>query len=101
MSLFFNAVVGLGFMLFPQAYSVMFPKEIKEAAAPYVDKKDVKKVWLILYPLYILPDCRIYCSGHKYTAWVISVEHKEIDDLAPLYPKKPANGIDGLCREPN
>lgn len=28
MSLLFNAVVGLGFLLVPQAYSVMFPKEI-------------------------------------------------------------------------
>ena len=54
MSMLFNAVVGLGFMLFPQAYSVMFPKEIKEAAAPYVEQEDVKKVRLILYTLYIL-----------------------------------------------
>ena len=34
MSLLFNAVVGLGFMLVPQAYSLMFPKEIKEAGDP-------------------------------------------------------------------
>ena len=51
MSLLFNAVVGLGFLLFPQAYSTMFPKEIREAAAPYVDPKDVRKMKLILYPL--------------------------------------------------
>jgi len=28
MSLLFNAVVGLGFLLVPQAYSTMFPKEL-------------------------------------------------------------------------
>lgn len=54
MSLLFNAVVGLGFTLFPQAYSVMFPKEIKEAAAPYVNRKDVQKMRMIIYPLYLL-----------------------------------------------
>ena len=32
--------------------------------------------------IYLLPDCRIYCSGHRYTVWIISVEHKETDDLA-------------------
>ena len=32
----------------------MFPTEIKEVAAPYVDQKDVRKVGLILYPLYLL-----------------------------------------------
>ncbi len=53
MSLLFNAVVGVGFLLFPQAYSTMFPKEIKEAAAPYVNRKDVRTVHLILYPLYL------------------------------------------------
>jgi len=54
MSLLFNAVVGVGFMLWPQAYSTMFPKEIKIAAAPYVDKRDVRKMKLLLYPLYLL-----------------------------------------------
>lgn len=53
MSLLFNAVVGVGFLLFPQAYSTMFPKEIKQAAAPYVNLKDVRTVHLILYPLYL------------------------------------------------
>ena len=53
-SLLFNAVVLLGFMLYPQAYSGMFPKEIQEAAATYVDQKDVKKVKLILYSLFLL-----------------------------------------------
>ncbi|MBQ8953861.1 MAG: hypothetical protein IJ048_07065 [Clostridia bacterium] len=54
MSLLFNAVVGVGFLLVPQAYSTMFPREIREAAAPYVDKKDVRIMKLILYPLYLL-----------------------------------------------
>lgn len=38
MSLLFNAVAGLGFLIVPKAYSTMFPKEIKAAAAPYVRK---------------------------------------------------------------
>ena len=41
MSLLFNAVVGVGFLLWPQAYSTMFPKEIRQAAAPYVDRHEV------------------------------------------------------------
>jgi hypothetical protein len=49
MSLLFNAVVGVGFLIFPQAYSTMFPKEIKEAAAPFVDKKEIRKMKLIIY----------------------------------------------------
>ncbi len=31
MALLLNAVVGVGFLLYPQAYSTMFPKEIREA----------------------------------------------------------------------
>ena len=54
MSLLFNAVVGLGFLLVPQAYSTMFPKEIKEAAAPYVERKDVRVMHWIIYPLYLV-----------------------------------------------
>lgn len=54
MSLLFNAVVGVGFLLWPQAYSTMFPKEIRKAAAPFVDQKDVRKMKLLLYPLYLL-----------------------------------------------
>ena len=54
MALLFNAVVGAGFLLYPQAYTTMFPKEIKEAAAPFVDKRDVRRMKLILYPLYLL-----------------------------------------------
>ena len=53
-SLFFNAVAILGFLLVPQADSTMFPKEIKKAAAPYVDRKDVRTMNLILYPLYLV-----------------------------------------------
>ena len=44
MSLLFNAVAGLGFLLVPQAYSTMFPKEIRQAAAPFMEKKDVVSV---------------------------------------------------------
>lgn len=54
MSLLFNAVVGVGFLLWPQAYSTMFPREIRQAAAPFVDPKDVRKMKLLLYPLYLL-----------------------------------------------
>lgn len=53
-SLFFNAVAILGFLLVPQAYSTMFPKEIKKAVAAYVDRKDVRTMSLILYPLYLV-----------------------------------------------
>ncbi len=44
MALLFNAVVGVGFLIYPQAFTTMFPKEIKEAAAPFVDKKEVRKM---------------------------------------------------------
>ena len=54
MSLLFNAVAGLGFLIVPQAYSTMFPKEIKAAAAPYVRKEDVRTMKRILYPLYLV-----------------------------------------------
>jgi hypothetical protein len=42
MSLLFNAVVGVGFLIFPQAYSTMIRKEIKESAAHFVDKKEIR-----------------------------------------------------------
>lgn len=54
MSALFNAVVLVGFNLWPQEYSVMFPKEIKIAAAPYVNKKDERKMKLFLYGLYLI-----------------------------------------------
>lgn len=53
MSLLFNAVAGLGILLFPQAYGAMIPKEIREGAAPYVDPKDVRSMKRILCPLYL------------------------------------------------
>ena len=53
-SMLFNAVAIMGFLLVPQAYSTMFPKEIRKAAAPYVDRKDVRTMNLILYPLYLI-----------------------------------------------
>ena len=53
MSAVFNAVVLVGFTLWPQEYSVMFPKDIKTAAAPYVKQKDVRKMKLFLYVLYL------------------------------------------------
>ena len=53
MSLLFNAAAGLGFLLWPQAYSVMIHREIKKAAAPYVNQRDVRKMKLFLYSLYL------------------------------------------------
>lgn len=53
MSLFFNFSVGMFSFVWPQAYSTMFPKEIKEAAAPYVVKKDVRKMYIVLLAIYL------------------------------------------------
>lgn len=53
-SILFNAVVALGFLLLPQAYSTMFPREIRRAAAPYVNRRDVRTMYCILVPLYLL-----------------------------------------------
>ena len=75
MSLLFNAVVGVGFLLWPQAYSTMFPKEIRKAAAPYVDKKDVRKMKLLLYPLYLL----------LFVYWAISAHFAGITGFWPLF----------------
>ena len=52
MSALFNAVVLVGFTHWPQEYSVMFPKEIKEAAAPFVNRTEARKMKLFLYGLY-------------------------------------------------
>ena len=49
----FNAIVGLFFFVMPQAYSVMFPKRLKNAAAPYVDRKQVRSMHIILLILYL------------------------------------------------
>ncbi len=75
MSLLFNAVVGLGFLLVPQAYSTMFPKEIRKAAAPYVDKKDVRTMKLIIYPLYLL----------MFVYWGISAHYAGIEGFRNLF----------------
>ena len=75
MSLLFNAVVGLGFLLFPQAYSTMFPKEIREAAAPYVDPKDVRKMKLILYPLVLF----------MFAYWAVSARFAGTEGFRPLF----------------
>ena len=64
MSALFNAVVLVGFVLWPQEYSVMFPKEIKEAAAPYVNSNDVRKMKLFLYGLYLLMFLYWAASAH-------------------------------------
>ena len=75
MSLLFNAAGGVGFLLWPQAYSTMFPKEIRKAAAPYVDKKDVRKMKLLLYPLYLL----------LFVYWAISAHFAGITGFWPLF----------------
>ncbi len=75
MSLLFNTVVGLGFLLVPQAYSTMFPKEIREAAAPYVDQKDVRTMKLIIYPLYLM----------MFIYWGISAHFAGIDGFWYLF----------------
>jgi len=54
MSLLFNAVVGLGFLLWPQAYSTMFPGEIRQAAAPDVGRREERNMRLRLFPLYLV-----------------------------------------------
>ncbi len=75
MALLFNAVVGVGFLICPQAYSTMFPKEIKEAAAPFVDKKDMRKMKLILYPLYLM----------LFIYWAVSTHFAEISGFWNLF----------------
>ena len=69
MSLLFNAVVGVGFLLWPQAYSTMFPKEIRQAAAPYVDRHEVRKMNLMLYPLYLM----------LFVYWAVSARWPEME----------------------
>ena len=75
MSLLFNAVVGLGFLLVPQAYSTMFPKEIKAAAAPYVKKRDIKIMHLIIYPLYLV----------LFIYWAVSAHFAGIEEFWALF----------------
>ncbi len=75
MAMLFNGAVGTGFLLFPQAYSTMFPKEIREAAAPYVKKNDVRKMNLILYPLYLL----------LFIYWAVSAHYAGICGFRTLF----------------
>ena len=75
MSLLFNAVVGLGFLLVPQAYSTMFPKEIRQAAAPYVNQKDVRTMKRILYPLYLF----------LFIYWAVSAHFAGMTGFRPLF----------------
>ena len=75
MSLLFNAVVIIGFLLFPQAYSTMFPREIREAAAPYVNRKEVRMMKLILWPLYLF----------LFLYWGISARFAGTNGFGPLF----------------
>ena len=75
MSLLFNAVVLVGFERWPQEYSVMFPKEIKKAAAPYVKQKDVRKMKLFLYGLYLV----------LFLYWAVSAHLAGTEDFWPLF----------------
>ena len=59
-----NAVVGLFFFVFPQAYSTMFPKGIKNAAKPYVKKSEVVKMYFVMIPLYLLMFLYMAVSAH-------------------------------------
>ena len=54
MCVVFNAVVGMFFFVFSQAYSTMFPRGMKQAAKPYVRKDEVIKLYIILILLYLL-----------------------------------------------
>ena len=60
----FNAVVGLFFFVIPQAYSTMFPKEMKKAAAPYITKKEYIILGLVLFTMYALMVIYMAVSAH-------------------------------------
>lgn len=64
MCVVFNAVVGMFFFVFPQAYSTMFPRGMKEAAKPYVRKDEVIKMYCVLIPLYLLMFLYMALSAH-------------------------------------
>ncbi len=64
MCVIFNGLVGLFFYVFPQAYSRMFPKGIKQAAAPYVNMKDVKVLRCVLIVIYLLMFLYMAVSAH-------------------------------------
>ena len=64
MCVVFNAVVGMFFFVFPQAYSTMFPRGLKKAAKPYVRKDEVIKMYCVLIPLYLLMFLYMAVSAH-------------------------------------
>ena len=64
MCVVFNAVVGMFFFVFPQAYSTMFPHGLKKAAKPYVRKDEVIKMYCVLIPLYLLMFLYMAVSAH-------------------------------------
>lgn len=64
MCVIFNGLVGLFFYVFPQAYSRMFPNGIKQAAAPYVNMKDVKVLRCVLIVIYLLMFLYMAVSAH-------------------------------------
>ena len=64
MCVVFNAVVGMFFFVFPQAYSTMFPRGMKQAAKPYVRKDEVIKLYIILILLYLLMFLYMAVSAH-------------------------------------
>ena len=55
---------GLFFFVVPQAYAMMFPKGIKKAAKPYVKRKELRVMHLVLYPLYLLMFMYMALSAH-------------------------------------
>ncbi len=63
-SIIFTAVVGLFFFVVPQAFAMMFPKSIKEAAKSYVKRKELRIMHLVLYPMYLLMFLYIAVSAH-------------------------------------
>ena len=64
MCVIFNAVVGMFFFVFPQAYSTMFPRGIKKAAERYVERAEVVRMYFVLIPLYLLMFLYMALSAH-------------------------------------
>jgi hypothetical protein len=52
------------FFVVPQAYAMMFPKSIKESAKPYVTRKELRVMHIVLYPLYLLMFLYMAISAH-------------------------------------
>ncbi|WP_167958737.1 hypothetical protein [Anaerosporobacter faecicola] len=63
-ALVFNLTVGMFWLIMPNAYSSMLPKEIKNAA-PKREKKEVALLASILYPLYILIFAYMIASAYQ------------------------------------